>query len=132
MAKWERGCNVQRKHAQKIRRFWIVPLNNWHELACAGMQRPRFLLFGDSLTERAFSVGGWAGALAHHFYRKSLLGGEKLLSKNMWVGAPAPPSTEDSNSRRRDQQRLWRLQHSMGQASHEVGNVIGGPRKPCQ
>ncbi|KAF5835556.1 SGNH hydrolase-type esterase domain-containing protein [Dunaliella salina] len=34
------------------------------------LQRPKFLLFGDSLTERAFSVGGWAGALAHYFYRK--------------------------------------------------------------
>jgi len=34
------------------------------------LQRPKFILFGDSLTERGFAPGGWAARLAHHFYRK--------------------------------------------------------------
>lgn len=34
------------------------------------LQRPKFLLFGDSLTERSNSLGGWGASLAHHFYRK--------------------------------------------------------------
>lgn len=37
------------------------------------LQRPRFLLFGDSLTERSFDTGGWGAVLAHHYYRKARL-----------------------------------------------------------
>jgi lysophospholipase L1-like esterase len=34
---------------------------------------PRFLLFGDSLTERGFNVdqGGWAARLSHHYIRRA-------------------------------------------------------------
>jgi len=35
------------------------------------MQRPEFVLFGDSLTQKASdSEGGWAAALAHNYQRK--------------------------------------------------------------
>ncbi len=35
------------------------------------MQRPEFVLFGDSLTQKASdSEGGWAAALAHKYQRK--------------------------------------------------------------
>ncbi|KAF9588700.1 hypothetical protein IFM89_014576 [Coptis chinensis] len=31
--------------------------------------RPKIILFGDSITEESFDVGGWGAALAHHFCR---------------------------------------------------------------
>ena len=35
------------------------------------MQRPKFALFGDSLTQKASDPqGGWAAALAHGYQRK--------------------------------------------------------------
>ena len=35
------------------------------------MQRPEFVLFGDSLTQKASDPeGGWAAALAHNYQRK--------------------------------------------------------------
>lgn len=34
------------------------------------MSRPRFLLFGDSITEQGFRNGGWAAALAETYSRK--------------------------------------------------------------
>mmetsp|Transcript_18832 Transcript_18832/g.32159 ORF Transcript_18832/g.32159 Transcript_18832/m.32159 type:complete len:344 (-) Transcript_18832:359-1390(-) len=34
------------------------------------VNRPRFLLFGDSLTERGFAQGGWAAGLADTYMRK--------------------------------------------------------------
>lgn len=33
--------------------------------------RPRFILFGDSLTELSFSLGGWGAALADRYARKA-------------------------------------------------------------
>ncbi|XP_039123950.1 GDSL esterase/lipase At5g62930-like [Dioscorea cayenensis subsp. rotundata] len=35
------------------------------------MSRPRFLLFGDSITEQGFRNGGWAAALAETYSRKA-------------------------------------------------------------
>ena len=36
------------------------------------LQRPQFVLFGDSLTQKAFDPqGGWAAALAHNYQRKA-------------------------------------------------------------
>jgi lysophospholipase L1-like esterase len=32
--------------------------------------RPQFVLFGDSITQRAFSPGGWASALADAYTRR--------------------------------------------------------------
>lgn len=32
--------------------------------------RPQWVLFGDSITQRAFSPGGWAGLLADAYQRK--------------------------------------------------------------
>jgi hypothetical protein len=34
------------------------------------LQRPRIVLFGDSLTERGFEAGGWAASLAHYYGRR--------------------------------------------------------------
>ncbi|CAJ1961856.1 unnamed protein product [Sphenostylis stenocarpa] len=33
------------------------------------MTRPKIYLFGDSITESSFSLGGWGASLAHHFSR---------------------------------------------------------------
>ncbi|XP_027339023.1 GDSL esterase/lipase At5g45920 [Abrus precatorius] len=33
------------------------------------MTRPKIFLFGDSITEDSFDVGGWGASLAHHFSR---------------------------------------------------------------
>eukprot|EP01018_Ginkgo_biloba_P001151 Gb_05171 [translate_table: standard] len=33
--------------------------------------RPRFVLFGDSITQQSFSPGGWGAALADHYCRKA-------------------------------------------------------------
>lgn len=35
------------------------------------LQRPQIILYGDSLTERGFSPGGWAAGLAHLYARKA-------------------------------------------------------------
>jgi hypothetical protein len=34
------------------------------------MLRPQFVLFGDSLTQKSFDEGGWAGRLANEYQRK--------------------------------------------------------------
>ena len=34
------------------------------------MQRPQFILFGDSITQNGFADGGWAGRLANAYCRK--------------------------------------------------------------
>lgn len=34
------------------------------------LHRPKLILFGDSLTERAMSMGGWGASLAHTYMRK--------------------------------------------------------------
>ncbi|KAK2393670.1 SGNH hydrolase-type esterase superfamily protein [Trifolium repens] len=33
------------------------------------MRRPQICLFGDSITEQSFDVGGWGASLANHFSR---------------------------------------------------------------
>lgn len=35
------------------------------------MLRPKFLLFGDSITQKSFSVGGWGAALTDAYQRKA-------------------------------------------------------------
>ena len=35
------------------------------------MLRPQFHLFGDSLTQKSFSVGGWGARLANSYQRKA-------------------------------------------------------------
>ncbi|KAK7306574.1 hypothetical protein VNO77_44523 [Canavalia gladiata] len=37
--------------------------------APTNMTRPKIYLFGDSITEDSFTVGGWGASLAHHFSR---------------------------------------------------------------
>ena len=34
------------------------------------LTRPRFVLYGDSLTQRSFEVGGWGAAIADKYVRK--------------------------------------------------------------
>jgi lysophospholipase L1-like esterase len=34
------------------------------------MFRPQFVLFGDSITQKSFQVGGWGAALTHAYQRK--------------------------------------------------------------
>lgn len=34
-----------------------------------GVMRPKIVLFGDSITEESFAVGGWGARLANHFNR---------------------------------------------------------------
>ena len=46
--------------------------------------RPRFLLFGDSLTERSLSgERGWAASLAHTYFRKVCDDGWKICRKDI-------------------------------------------------
>ena len=33
-------------------------------------ERPKWILFGDSLTERSLGFGGWGSSMAHAYYRK--------------------------------------------------------------
>lgn len=34
------------------------------------VHRPKWILFGDSLTERSLGFGGWGSSLAHQYYRR--------------------------------------------------------------
>ena len=34
------------------------------------IERPKWILFGDSLTERSLGFGGWGSSMAHAYYRK--------------------------------------------------------------
>ncbi|KAA8540809.1 hypothetical protein F0562_024772 [Nyssa sinensis] len=36
-----------------------------------GTVRPQIVLFGDSITEQSFRIGGWGAALAHNYSRKA-------------------------------------------------------------
>ena len=34
------------------------------------LERPVWVLFGDSLTERSFDLGGWGSSIQHRYYRR--------------------------------------------------------------
>lgn len=50
----------------------ILALETSSRPVCAHVQmaRPRFVLFGDSLTQRSFDEGGWGAKLASLYQRK--------------------------------------------------------------
>ena len=55
---------------------WSYAYTDRHSDICGWtvtrMQRPEFVLFGDSLTQKAFDPHeGWAAALAHKYQRKA-------------------------------------------------------------
>jgi hypothetical protein len=64
------------------------------------LQRPRIVLFGDSLTEKSFGVGGWGATLANYYVRKVRRGGFGGMSL-VHACSTGPTSHHELISRRR-------------------------------
>lgn len=53
--------------------------------------RGQIVLFGDSITQRSFSVGGWGARLSHHYMRKADVLNRGFSGYNSAWGALAVP-----------------------------------------
>lgn len=59
--------------------------------------RPKIILFGDSITQQSFTVGGWGARLADHYARKADVINRGFSGYNTTWGLAALPKVRRSS-----------------------------------